>query len=335
MKKRRGFTLIELLIVVAIIALLVSMLLPALARARDLAKKGVCQSRLKTYCTLIAMYLTEYDAYPHYGTIGIWPVSGNALCGAAWPKIYGLFEANGIQGTDRTHWGCWSYQWEADEVWEGAICPGMDAIRIWQLADAAVKVGGLHRDGKPSLHRGAIGYQWNPTLRASTPWGRWPSLLEPFPAAGQHDYTLWIDWVINLPTGSYGTQATNPEEIDLPQSIAEAWDSCDPETAPSVNLKGTWEVECLVPGWHVGPMSRGTNGWALLNAARHPSGPNVLYADGHVGTDATRVIQPSDLGACPSGSWAGIRAVSWSDYMDDFGTMWHIVPQRKVMGATP
>ena len=47
MKRKNGFTLIELLVVVAIIAVLVSILLPALSEARDRAKSAVCLSNLK------------------------------------------------------------------------------------------------------------------------------------------------------------------------------------------------------------------------------------------------------------------------------------------------
>jgi prepilin-type N-terminal cleavage/methylation domain-containing protein/prepilin-type processing-associated H-X9-DG protein len=54
-----GFTLIELLVVVAIIALLISILLPSLARAREGARASVCLSNLKQMSSGVLLYATD------------------------------------------------------------------------------------------------------------------------------------------------------------------------------------------------------------------------------------------------------------------------------------
>ena len=53
---KRGFTLVELLVVLGVIALLVSLLLPALARARDAGRATVCLSNLRQMATAAHTY---------------------------------------------------------------------------------------------------------------------------------------------------------------------------------------------------------------------------------------------------------------------------------------
>ena len=64
MRKTKAFTLIELLVVVAIIALLISILLPSLSRAREMSKRAVCASNLRGIGQ--AMYIYANDNYEQF-----------------------------------------------------------------------------------------------------------------------------------------------------------------------------------------------------------------------------------------------------------------------------
>src|SRR5215213_2700135 len=82
-RRRRGFTLVELLVVIGIIAVLMSILLPSLSRARQQARSVQCAAALKQFGAAQMLYVAESKGWcvpiksaddaklkGQYGTVG-------------------------------------------------------------------------------------------------------------------------------------------------------------------------------------------------------------------------------------------------------------------------
>lgn len=98
--RSRAFTLVELLVVVAIIAILAALLLPALNRAKQSAHRVKCASNLQQIELATTLYIADCGAYPFYWTDygqynyssggDIWsaPLAGYAGSNVWWSGVY-------------------------------------------------------------------------------------------------------------------------------------------------------------------------------------------------------------------------------------------------------
>ncbi len=122
--RNRAFTLVELLVVIGIIALLISILLPALNKAKEAANKTACMSNLRQLTTAWITYTHDYKGWLVHGHPGV----DQAVA----KQIPWIVPVSGTPETCMTKGSLWKYVGKAKGVYH---CP---TDQDWHLVTYAI-----------------------------------------------------------------------------------------------------------------------------------------------------------------------------------------------------
>jgi prepilin-type processing-associated H-X9-DG protein/prepilin-type N-terminal cleavage/methylation domain-containing protein len=252
-----AFTLIELLVVISIIAVIVSILLPALSRSRQLSQSGVCLANLHRLAVASEMYIFEYGVFSPFRLqknengsthVNMW--------GAAKPRWQWFFD-HGVGPVVNPH-GFPSPFDDGDRSDDGR---GGTMMTNNYFIDPAMKDAEFSRD----IRNGAYGYNYQYLGNARTD-----------TVSSRYD-----NWPVN-PSAFMRAQ-----EVVL---VADSRGGAEPHGGHSYTLDPP-RLARSVNAQRFGPGGGAREELRHSPAeARHPRGANVSFVDGHAETLTLREI---------------------------------------------
>ena len=274
--RRNAFTLIELLVVISIIALLIALLLPALAAAKEDANAIICSNNLRQMAVAIQEYQDSWRG-------SRFPYGHDAASGEleGWVLPLAPYFTSSHKQSSTT-----GYQIDFAKIESVIICPDTPPLpNVQSLSQSVQWTGQIHQP-----------YYWVLDAADSVQWKQ--SQLQYW--QGSYGFNAWLygfgPAAVATPTGEANDFWANPSKSppanywpnnisSVPASAVPAFgDAFWVDGAPLENTYATpADVNYATGHWAVPansiPFSGDIERWAM---ARHGNGINMAFMDGHV-----------------------------------------------------
>jgi prepilin-type N-terminal cleavage/methylation domain-containing protein/prepilin-type processing-associated H-X9-DG protein len=359
-----GFTLIELLVVVAIIALLISILLPSLSKAKEQAKAAVCASRLRGFGQGSAIYEGRFDSYAPYDPWSQMPHGFSGIVWRSWADMgdvldppHGFLARFAMEikpyiSVDTPTVKIWETEGTAfafrqeseynpETMWEGFFCPSQNHLNTRSPDSPELDI--THSDAIGVYYHHGSGYMVNRSLRSACTHPylgsgiRWPvTPKDSFeaeiskPLADAPDNMMWGASVFQIDIGGsrdvYHLQAVSSDELVNPSDTMYMCDTLDYHT------RGSTVVAPFNTGYY-DTVNHSPGNWWIPRGSR-PNRAATLGAR-HVGKSSVLYADGSvsrDKQTARNRRGDTIIASTWSDYVpenDDekeMGNQFHLMP---------
>jgi prepilin-type N-terminal cleavage/methylation domain-containing protein/prepilin-type processing-associated H-X9-DG protein len=266
-----GFTLIELIIVIAIIAILAALLLPALARAKEKGRQAACFSNLRQIAMAAMLYKDDYNGglFHHHEQ---WVLDDGSLVDQLPSSLAGV--SGGGEGNSQAEkpWVIFFQPYLKSR--KVAFCPSDNTPHSTFLATDLISYNGgitsADEEPPPGTEQ-AIAEDQNLTIESY--------VLDSIFTHKSARYAL--EGVLpGFATDTVIGHLSNPNIIMFSERNSEALDAPDNTDFGYIEQDDydTWGGEAQLVQWGSGKY--GNQGWIRYN--RHGQRANYIYTDGHV-----------------------------------------------------